>query len=924
MAELPLSRPPEAAAAGRDVLLTTKLHLPPTRPGFVSRRRLTGRLAHTRGGELMLVCAPAGFGKTALVADWAQRDPRPVAWLSLDEGDNDPTRFWRHIAAALDRVRPGIAERAATLLQGLQPVSSQAVVAFLVNELDAAAEEVVLVLDDYHLIQAPPVHQSLAFLLEHLPACLHLVIASRADPPLPLARLRARGQLAEVRERDLRFTPQEAAALLRAAVGPDLPEAAVAVLGERTEGWAAGLQLAALSLRGHADPAGFVAGFSGSHRYVLDYLAEEVLDRQPEPLRAFLLETSVLERLSGPLCEAVTGRADSQRLLEQVERANLFLVPLDEVRGWWRYHHLFADLLRARLEQERPERVAGLHRAAAAWSEQHGLVDDAVRHGLAAGDTLWAARLLERHLDRFLHTGEGATVRGWLDSLPAGLVGSRPRLLLAQARLALIGGHPEAVEGLLTTAQRGFAAAADEPYEPSVGRAASLMANVPATIALDRAFLAALRGDAEQVSAFARQGLAETGEGEWMLEAYAQGHLAVAEWLGGRLAQAERAFVSTIARWRAAGERFLAVRLAELLGLAQRGQGHLEAALGTYQQALEDVTVPGRPAPPAAGIAHLGMAGVLYERDQLDAALQHVTEGIALCRQLAYTQPLATGLAALAWIRHAAGDPAGALEAIEEAGRVAPGPGVANLLNPVPAQRARLLLTQSDVAAAIRWTKQRGLGADDEVRYPQEGEYLVLARVLLAHDRPDQALGLLERVHGRAAAQARTGSVLEVRALQALALNGVGDEAGAVAALAEAVALGAPEGYLRVFVDEGAPMAALLGKLATAGTAPAAAVGDLPPDELARLAEAFAGDGAPIGQHDGRAGVVPGLVEPLSDREVQVLRLVAAGRSNREIADELVVVLDTVKKHVGHILGKLGAANRTQAVARARELGLLR
>jgi ATP/maltotriose-dependent transcriptional regulator MalT len=924
MAELPMSRPSQGETVGRDVLLTTKLHRPHTRPGFVPRPRLAGRLAHTRGGELTLVCAPAGFGKTALVADWSQRDPRPVAWLSLDEGDNDPARFWRHVAAALDRVWPGIAEGAAALLGGLQPASLEAVVTSLVNELDAMTEEVVLVLDDYHLIQAPPVHQSLAFLLEHLPASLRLVVASRADPPLPLARLRARGQLAELRERDLRFSPQEAAELLRAAVGPDLPEAAVAVLGERTEGWVAGLQLAALSLRGHADPAGFVATFSGSQRYVLDYLTEEVLDRQPQPLRRFLLQTSVLERLCGQLCYAVTGRADSQQLLEQVERANLFLVPLDEVRGWWRYHHLFADLLRARLEQEQPERVAGLHQAAAAWSEQQGLVDDAVRHGLAAGDTVWAARLLERHLDRLLLQGEGATLRRWLDRLPGDLAGSRPRLLLAQARLALIGGRPEAVEGPLNAAEQAFADAADEPYQPSVGRAASLMANVPATIALDRAFLAALRGDAEQVSMFARRALAEIGEGERMLDIYASGHLAVAEWLGGRLLEAEHGFTSTIARWRAAGERFLAVRLAEFLGLAQRDQGRLDAALETYQQALEDVGVPGGPVLPAAGIAHVGMAGVLYERDQLDAALEHVTDGIALSRQLAYTQPLATGLATLAWIRQAADDPAGALDAIEEAGRVAPGPGVANLLNPVPAQRARLLLAQGDVAAATRWTRQRGLSVNDEVRYPREGEYLVLARVLLARDQPDQALGLLERVHARAAAQGRTGSVIEARALQALALDTIGDEADALAALAESVALAAPEGYRRVHVDEGAPMAALLGKLMTAGTAPVAAASDIPLDDLARLAQVFAGDGAPVGQHGGHAAVVPGLAEPLSDREVQVLRLVAAGRSNREIADELVVVLDTVKKHVGHLLDKLGAANRTQAVARARELGLLR
>ena len=367
MADSPATTP-SAATAAPDALLATKLHVPRTRPGFVVRPRLADRLAPAQGGELTLVCAPAGFGKTALLADWARRDPRPVAWLSLDDADNDPARFWRHAAAALDRVRPGVAQQVAALLQGggLQPASFEAVVTTLVNELAGVAEEVVLVVDDYHLIQAPQVHQSLEFLLEHLPAQLRLVLTSRADPPLPLARLRARGQLAELRERDLRFSPEEAAALLRTTVAPDLPQAAVAALADRTEGWVAGLQLAALSLQGRTNIAAFVAGFSGSHRYVLDYLTQEVLDRQPQELRGFLLETSVLERLSGPLCEAVTGRADSQELLEQVERANLFLVPLDEVRGWWRYHHLFADLLRARLQQERPEQVAGLHQAAAA------------------------------------------------------------------------------------------------------------------------------------------------------------------------------------------------------------------------------------------------------------------------------------------------------------------------------------------------------------------------------------------------------------------------------------------------------------------------------------------------------------------------------------------------------------------------------
>jgi LuxR family transcriptional regulator, maltose regulon positive regulatory protein len=914
--------PPPQAAAERDVLLATKLHVPQPRPGFLARPRLLERLAEGVARELVLVCAPAGFGKTALLGDWARRGGRAVAWLSLDPGDNDPARFWRHVAAALDRVRPGVAERVAPLLGPPTPPSFEGLVTALINELAAQPERVLLVLDDYHLVEAEPVHASLAFLVEHLPLGLRLVLASRADPPLPLARLRARGQLAELRERELRFTAEEAAALLREAVGPDqpLPDAAVAALVARTEGWAAGLQLAALSLRGDSDVDAFVEAFSGSHRYVLDYLAEEVLDRQPDQVRGFLLATSVLERLCGPLCQAVTGRADSQQLLEQVERANLFLLPLDEQRRWWRFHNLFADLLRARLAQEQPERLQSLHQAAAAWSEAHGLVDDAIRHALAAGDATWAARLVERHLDGLLLRGESATVQRWFAALPAELVGARPRLLLTQTLLALISGRLEAADGLLEAAERAFAVTSEEPYEPAVGRAASLLANVPAMIALYRAALAAFRGDTEGTRAFASRALAEIGEGEWMLEAYARGHLALAEWLRGRLPEAEQALASTVAQWRAAGERFLAVRFAEFLGQAQRGQGRLDAALGTYRQALEDVGMPGRPALPVAGIAHVGMAGVLYERGELDAALNHATEGIELCRR--FVPPLATGLVALAWIRQATGDHAGALEAMDEAGRVAPSPDLAALLNPVPAQRARLALAQGDVTAAARWTDQRGLHPDDEPSYAREPEYLVLVRVLLAQQAPQPALGLLGRLHDLAAAQARVGSIIEIQGLQALALAGSGDERGALTALAEALRLAAPEGYQRVFVDDGAPMAALLGRLIGAGPRGALAR-TVPLDYLRRLTDAFERAGVASSRRDGR-GAVPGLVEPLSERELEVLGLLALGRSNQQIAEELVVALDTAKKHVSRILDKLGVANRTQAVARARELELLR
>jgi LuxR family maltose regulon positive regulatory protein len=922
MAEPPTTTSSTAVGPERDLLLATKLHIPRPHAGFVPRPRLAERLAEGTARELVLVCTPAGFGKTTLLADWARRSQRPVAWLSLDAADNDPARFWRHVAAALDTVRPGVAGRVAALLQGVQPAAFQAVAATLVNELAGGPDEVVLVLDDYHLIDAQAVHASLEFLLEHVPPSLRLVLASRADPPLPLARLRARGQLAELRERDLRFTLEEAAELLRGAVGADLPDAAVLTLEGRTEGWVAGLQLAALSLQGHADPAGFVATFSGSHRYVLDYLTEEVLDRQPEPLRTFLLETSVLERLCGPLADAVTGRSDSQALLEQVERANLFLVPLDEVRGWWRYHHLFADLLRARLHQERPERVSELHHAAAAWSEGHGLVEDAIRHALAAGDAVWAARLVERHFDDLLRRCEDATLHRWLQALPAEVVRSRPRLCLAQALWAWIGGHLEAVEPLVAEAERAYPAVAEEPYEPSVGRATSLVANVPAAIGTFRAGLACVQGDAEQATRFGQQALVYLTDADRTLGSFARWYLAVAEWLRGRLPEAEQALAGLVAEQRGAGERYFA-RLCYDLGQVQRAQGRLGAALGTYQEALDASGGAARLLPPA-GMALVGLAGVLYERGELQAALDRASEGVGLWRQVSYGLPLVAGLTTLAWIRQAQGDASGALEALAEAERVGLSPTVVALLNPAPATRARLALARGEVTEAARWVQDRGLGPDDQPSYPWEREYLVLARVLLADHAADRALGLLERLHTQAVAQGRTGSVIEIRALQALALQASGDQAGALAALAEALTLAAPEGHLGVFVDEGAPMATLLGKLATTpATGQAVAAAHVPPAYLDRLLEAFEQAGQAVLPRSRRGAALPGLVAALSAREVEVLQLLAAGKSNPAIAAELVITLDTVKRHVTHILDKLGAANRTQAVARARELGLL-
>ena len=797
----------------------------------------------------------------------------------------------------------------------------------LINDLAAQPDdgEVLLVLDDYHLIDAQPVHASLAFLLEHLPPGLHLVLASRADPPLPLARLRAGGQLAELRTADLRFSAEEAAALLRESAGADLPAAAVAALAARTEGWVAGLRLAALSLASQADPAGFVAAFSGSHRYVLDYLTEEVLDRQQEELRTFLLETSLLERLSGGLCDAVTGRTDSRAMLERVERAGLFLVPLDEVRDWWRYHHLFADLLRARLQQQRPGRVVSLHRAAAAWCEDHGLADDAVRHALAAGDPAWAARLVERYADAFLLRSEDATLQRWLAALPAGLAGSRPRLLLAQARLALLSHRVEAAEVALDAAERALASAPgvdDEPFEPSVGRAASHLANVPAAIALGRTLLAALHGDAERAITFARRTLAEADEGEWLLTSHANGYLGVAEWLRGQLTEAERALSSSIAQGRAAGQPTMTAWVYKDLGQVQRAQGRLDAAAGTYRQALEDAAATSRTALPAAGIAYVGLAEVAYQRNELDTALRHVSEGIGACRQMNFTQPLATGLATLAWIRQARGDAAGAREAMEEAGQAGPGPGVAGLLNPVPAQRARLQLAQGEVAAAARWAQQRGLGPDDDPairgsRSTWSWPGCCSPRTAPARRsrcwsgstrRPSAKTGRAASSRSGAAG-ARAGG--RRRGERRGGRPGRGAHAGLPAGLCPGVRRRGP-------ADGRAAGRAGRGPAGRAGRGPRCPAW-LPGPSAGGVRRKARRAGRRARR--GRGGAGPGGA---ADRPgAEVLALLAAGAPNPRIAEQLVVSLDTVKKHVSHLLGKLGAANRTEAVTRARQLGLI-
>lgn len=911
-------------ASGRSLqLLATKLFAPRLPAGFVPRPRLLERLDAGLAGGLMLVSAPAGYGKTALVAEWARQ--RAVGWLSLDPADNDPTRFWRHVLAALDGVRPGTAQRVEPALGPPTPTSLEEPLTALINDLanESDPTPIVLALDDYQVIDAAAVHESLTFLVEHRPPQLHLVVLSRADPALPLARLRATGQLAEVRADDLRFSVDETQTLLRTALQLSLREATAAALTARTEGWAAGLRLASLSLQGRSDADDFVQAFSGSHRYVLDYLTEEVLERQAEPVRRFLLETSVLERLTGSLCDAVTGRRDGRAMLDTIERANLFVVPLDDVREWWRYHHLFADLLRGRLHHEWPERVPELHANAADWYERRGFVEDAISHALQARDADRAARLVEQQVDEFLLRNEEATLERWLAALPADVRAARPRLQVAQADLALSRGNLQAAERALDTAERAAATAPREPYEPSVGNSASLVANVPAAVAFWRAYIAELHGDTEQANSLDRRALTELGDDQSALASVVRLHLRTTQLLGGEMRDAERDVTSAIAAFQSAGQVYLAMRAIEILGHVQRARGRLEAAQETYRWALEIANAREGTPPPSAGIAYAGMAEVAYWRDDLDEASRFASQAIRLCRSMAYRRPMAAAVATLARVRWAQGDPDGVEDAFAQDPHVASSVGVSSVLNPIPALRARLLLARGDVSATARWTDERGLGPDDDVSYPREAEYLLLARMLLAEGRLDQALALLQRLHALAERQGRSGSVLEIDALRAVALAEAGDVSSAVAALSEALALAQPEGYVRILVDEGPAMRALLVRHLAAQRDDETWSH---PDRLAylgKLMRAFESGETAETPAGGRGVGVTGLVEALSEREVEVLRLLAAGKSNQEIAEELFVALDTVKKHVSHILAKLGASNRTEATARARALGLL-
>lgn len=889
-----------------DQILSTKLYVPPVPSDLVDRPRLRETLADglTRGP--VLICAPAGFGKTVTAADWAASSGRPIAWLSLDSADNDPVRFWRHLLASLNPMLSEVAGRLAPLLGPPSPQSFDAIATGLINSLESDGHEVSLVLDDYHYIVSADVHASVTFLLEHRPYNLNLVITSRSDPPLPLSRLRAASQLGELRAADLQFTSEEANEFFGSILGEEEHRTVADLLLDRTEGWVAGLQLASLSLRGHHDVAGFAERFSGSHRYVLDYLTDEVLALQPDHIRRFLLETSVVGRLSGDLCDALTGRDDSQVILEEIERANLFLVPLDEDRTWWRYHHLFADLLRSRLGHEMPDRVHELHVAASRWHESSGRVDDAVHHAAAAGDMESAARLVEEYFDANHLAGGHGTTKRWMSMLPDEMVRSRPRLCLIAAGIALIDRELVVAEEFVDLATETEIA---DGFVPSVGKEVSIIANLSAAVACTRSHLAQLHGDVENTGVFARQALAAVEEDEWMLGAMASMQLAAAEWLQGRLAEAEAILSSRLPRWLETGQLLMAAWAADWLGEIQRTRGDLSSSLNTFERLL--AATESEPNPQASGTAHLGIGIVHYQRGLIEQAEEHALKSVAAWRSIGLTASLASAMAILAWIHYASHDTDGALAAMEEALALEPVPELASFLAPVPVLAARLAIMIGDDAKVSAWAHGIAPGGDAPITNVTEGQHLVGARLELAAGQPEVALEVLGRLSDLATAEGRKENLLEIMAAKSLALSAAGHDQEALDTLTQALRLGHSEGFVRAFVDEGPAMAELLGRLVATG------IEDVPLAYLRRVVQGF-GDSS-----DQSSSAVPGLVVQLTDREVEVLLLMAAGKRNREIGDELYLAINTVKHHVTHILDKLGATNRTEAVSRATELGIL-
>ena len=898
-------------------LLESKLRVPQPRPGQVVRDRLSDRLSGAGAAKLVLVSAPAGFGKTTALAQWlaSSQATRSVAWLSLDPRDNDPVVFFQYLVAALRAAIPGLGVEVLALLESPHR-SVESVLSTALNELHAVPDGVVLVVDDTHLIDSREVWDGVVFLVEHLPPQVVVVLATRADPPVPLARFRARGELVEIRAADLRFTAEEASAYLNQSMSLVLTASDVATLEERTEGWIAALQLAALSLQGRRDVAGFIADFAGDDRHIVDYLVEEVLQRQPDDVREFLLATSVLSRLTGPLCDAVTGRGDGRTRLEALERGNLFVVPLDDRRSWYRYHHLFADVLQARLLDEQPGRLHDLHRRASNWFEQHGERSEAVRHALAAQDVERAARLVELAIPAMRQSRQEATLRGWLEALPDEIVSVRPVLIVGLASSLMVRGETAGVEERLRQAERWLEAPNGRPGELAgrmvVADEAAYRA-LPSAIALYRAALARVRGDVTATMTHARKALELAGEDDQVGRGAPAALLGLAHWTTGELDVAHRWWSRSMADFESAGHISDVVAGCGALADIRIAQGRLCEAMTSYEQGLRLATEGGRSPARGAADMHVGMSEVLRERGEVEGAADHLRAARELGEHGGLPQNRHRWCIAMAKVRRTLGDLDGAVELLDEAARIY----VADFfpeVRPVWALRARVLVAQGRWDDALTATRVHGLSPDDELSYVREFGHITLAAVLVAkgtHERAEHPLGeavqLLDRLIHAADEGGRAGSTAEILVLQTLVHQARGDEDAAVSALERALRWAEPEGSVRVFVDEGPRLIPLL---RAAAQRPGAT------SHVRRVLSA-------LSRTTGPSSVPHGTAAGLSPREMDVLRLLRSNLDGPGIARELVISLNTVRTHTKNIYAKLGATSRREAVRRAQELNLL-
>jgi LuxR family maltose regulon positive regulatory protein len=885
------------------LILTTKLFAPPLRPGWILRQRLIEQLNTRSQRKLTLVSAPAGYGKTTLISSWLHETNIPSAWLSLDEGDNDPIRFFQYFITSLQKLIPDIGMDLPGMLQVAQPPSFDVLINLLINETTRQNSPFIIVLDDFHVISSQPVLDMVIFLLEHMPPHMHLVLLSRVDPPFPLARLRVRNQLVDIRADQLRFTRDEIAVFLNEIMRLRLSVDDLAAIETRTEGWIAGLQLAALSMQSCQDIHGFVSAFTGSHYYVVDYLVEEVLKFQPSNISTFLLQSSILSRLCGPLCETVidanpASPVDGQTMLETLEQMNLFLIPLDEERHWYRYHHLFSDVLNKRLEHQFPHLLPELHHRASQWYEQNGFVSEAIQHALAAGEQDRAAQLIEQNGCFLLMSGEVSTLLNWTHAIEFQSK-AHPWLAIQMAWAQALVGNLDQVESTLQIPDQLLS-----PLEPTVE-----VRTMRGTIAAARAHCANSQGDTRRAADYAQQALQQLPDCSSIsqsIRSVATSILGDASWINGNLGEAAHAYTEAIRIGREANNLHMVIIANSNLADILMEQGQLHRASMIYTNSLQMAVRPDGQRSPLAGKIYAGLARLSYEHDQLEDANQYVHHCIDLCQQWGDIDQQAVAYAMLARLEQTRGNLEQAREAMLNAEQlIGESPITTRRSMLVTIDLARVWLSQENLEKLSQLIQKIGVSVEDDIPYQQEPEYMVLLRVLLARNDYAAAMSLSKRLLQQAEMAGRMGFVVEVLILQALIFQGKKDTEHALAVLERALLLAQPEGYVRVFLDEGEPVTRLLcqSRSRQVGTGYAA--------ELLDRIGGISGMTQPSMQL---------LSEPLTTREVEVLKLIEAGCSNQDIAEQLVISIPTVKRHISNIYAKLGVKSRTQAVAIGKEL----